>query len=118
MNKRLSIILILVSFVLGFVVSYNFFKDTKYLPSEKEYITDTVKVPKPYQVPKPYPIASKPEIKKIYEKDSSAIDSLKLLLSEKDIVISGLKYQLTISQDYLKQFPKNPKLLELNLQRD
>ena len=117
-SRNISLLSSLIALIIGFMVGYFLFDNTIILPSEKEYITDTIKVPDPYPVPKPYPVPSKPKEVKVYEKDTAAIDSLKVLLSEKDILINGLKYQIIISQDYLKQFPENPKLLELDLQWD
>lgn len=120
MNNTLrTIINWLIGFSVGFILCYIAFSDgDTILPGETEYITDTIKVPKPYSVPKPYPVNTKPITIIIYERDSLALDSLKLLLFEKDIVIQGLKSEITISQDYLKQFPFNPKLINLGLSRD
>ena len=118
-TKSLCILVILISFGLGFYLAYSYLKDNSKPYQEKRYITTFIKVPEPYPVPKPYPVPTKPIEVKTYEKDSSAIDSLKLLLSEKDIIIQGLKgSQISVSQDFLKQFPLNPKLLELRLERD
>ena len=119
MNITKWVLVIIMGFVIGFITCYEFFsKGDIILPKEKEYITDSIKVLKPYPVPKPYPVSVKPITVIIYEKDSTALDSLKVLLSEKDILIQGLKSEITISQDYLKQFPLNPKLIEMGLIRD
>ena len=105
--------------LIGIIVYLYLFREPliKTIPLH-HYHTDTLRIPDPYPVPVPYFDSVPPRILKIYEKDSLAIDSLKLLLSEKDIIIQGLYSQITISQDFLKQFPKNPKLLELNISSD
>jgi hypothetical protein len=91
----------------------------KYIPStHTEYITDTFRLRIPYPIPIPYHSTINPVTVKIYLKDSLAIDSLELLLKEKDILIQGLHSQIIISQDFLKQYPRNPKLIELNLKSD
>ena len=82
------------------------------------YATDTVYLPSPYAVPEPYAVPTPPRIITYYEVDSSVIDSLNLLLSEKDILIAGLLDTIRISESYLKQYPNNPKLLAIDLQRD
>jgi len=103
-------------FLIGIIVYLLFFRNPKpVLISDTHYITDTIWLDKPYPVPEPYPVSVPPVILKYYQKDTIAIDSLKLILQEKDILIKGLNSQLLISQDFLKQFPYNPKLLEINL---
>jgi len=105
--------------VIGIIIYLIFgYKPKPPKPSDNDYITDTVYIKIPYEVPKPYPVPTKPKEVKIFTVDSTALDSLKLILQGKDILIEGLSEEIKISQYYLKQFPKNPKLLSLSLSRD
>lgn len=117
MKKYLTYTLFLI--LISLILYLAFFKkpDTVYVPVP-EYHTDTVYVPEPYEVPKPYPVPTPPSVVEIYLPDTIAIDSLKLELSKSSIIIQGLKDQISISQNFLKQFPYNPKLIELNLSLD
>lgn len=117
MKKYLIYTLFLI--LISLIVYLAFFKkpDVVYVPVP-EYETDTVYVPEPYPVPKPYPVPTPPSTVEIYLPDTVAIDSLKLELSKQSILIQGLKDQISVSQNFLKQFPYNPKLIELNLSLD
>ena len=110
---------IVIFLLIAIIVWLFFFRkpDTVYIP-DTQYITDTIWIDKPYPVPVPYEVQLPPKTVEIYLKDQKAIDSLKVILSEKDIILQGLYSYISISQDYLKQFPKNPKLIELNLSAD
>ena len=83
-----------------------------------KYVYDTTFIDKPYPVPKPYPYEVLVQGVTIYEPDTIALDSMKILLNKKEVMIWRLDKQIHISQNYLKQFPSNPKLLELNLSLD
>ena len=82
------------------------------------YKTDTLYVYDYIYIPKPYPIPTPPSTVEIYLPDTIAIDSLKLELSKQNIILQGLYSQIEISQNFLKQFPYNPKLLGLELSFD
>lgn len=79
------------------------------------YITEEIQVKKPYPYPQPYLVNTPPEIIYEYETDTSVLDSLKLLLQDKEIIISGLEKEIKIHQNFLKQYPYNPKLIEFTL---
>lgn len=106
--------------MIGLVVWDSFFRKYPSPPPsiEYKYITDTIEVPVPYEVPKPYPVPTPPRIVEIYLTDSTALDSLKLVINKMDITISGLEEEIHIHQYFLKQNPYNPKLLSLNLIKD
>jgi len=115
--KKLNIVIILV--LIGIIAYLWFFKKPEVIThTETVYKTDTLYIDKPYPIPVPYPVEVPPHVVTLYEKDTIAINNLKLLLSEKDIIIQGLNSQILISQDFIKQYPSNPKLLELNLSPD
>lgn len=118
-NKVINIILLLV-IIVGVIYFKWFYKPEPehILDPNIQWKTDTLKVPTPYPVPKPYPVKVPPRIVKVFETDTSLIDSLKLLLSEDSILINGLESQISIHKNYLKQFPHNPKLIQLGLQFD
>jgi hypothetical protein len=110
---------ILIVLLIAIIVYLFFFrKPESILIPDIHYKTDTFRIKEPYPVPVPYPVSVDPKTVIIHVKDTAAIDSLTLLLSEKDILIQGLHSTITVSQDFLKQFPKNPKLIELNLSKD
>jgi len=112
--------IILVVIILGIVIWYVFFKKPIPIPSQVEYIyvTDTIYKSVPYKVLVPYEVYTPPQYLIRYQIDSSRIDSLKLVLNNDSLIIEGLKSQIIIHQNYIKQFPENPKLLNLNLFRD
>lgn len=117
--KKYTILKILLSLTLVgvvFVIGYRMQPEPDHiLDPNIQWKTDTIKVPEPYTVPVPYDVEVPPRIVKIYEVDSTAIDSLKLLMFQDSIIISGLKNQVAIHQNYLKQFPYNPKLINFDL---
>lgn len=120
MNKILSIIVNII--LIGLIVWIIFFRKVPVpdpiVTIDYQYITDTVYLDTLYLPGKPYPVNTPPNTIKIFLTDSAAIDSLKILLREKDILISGLEDSISIHQNYLKQFPNNPKLLAIDLKRD
>ena len=84
-----------------------------------QYVTDTVWDSIPYAVLEPYPVYTPPRIVTFYEVDSTALDSLVILLHNQDLLIASLLGRWdTISQAYIKQYPSNPKLLAIDLKRD
>jgi len=113
-----TIITLLFLLIVGIIIWDIFFRVRPVSPPvvEYRYVTDTIIDSVPYVVPKPYPVPTPPKIVVIY--DSLKLDSMQLVLSEKNIIILGLKEQIAIHQNFLKQFPNNPKLLSLDLNRD
>lgn len=83
--------------------------------------TDTIIVNRPYKVPTPYKVEVPAQKVTIYEKisvkDQKALDSMKLIMQADSILIQGLKSELAIHVNYLKRFPQNPKLINLDLNR-
>lgn len=119
--KKLQKYLIIINLclIIGIILYFSLFRK-KPIPSQPiyNYITDTIHDSIPYPIPIPYLITTPPRIVTEYLVDSVAIDSLKLLMTQDSIIIAGLKSQILIHQNYLKQFPRNPKLLSLDLKRD
>jgi hypothetical protein len=117
MKKYLIYTLFLI--LLAVIVYLGFFREPKIeFVSYPVYRTDTIYVYETIKVPKPYPVPTPPSTVEIYLVDSLAIDSLKLELSKQNIILQGLYSQIEISQNFLKQFPYNPKLLGLELSFD
>lgn len=83
-----------------------------------QYVTDTVWDSIPYAVPEPYAVPTPPRTVTIYVADTNAINSLKMELREKDIIIIGLIDTIKIQEGFLKQYPSNPKLLAIDLKQD
>ncbi len=83
-----------------------------------QYKTDTLYKDTLYLPGKPYPVPTPPRTVKIYLTDSSVIDSLKLLLQDQEVIIAGLEDTIALHEAYLKQFPENPKILNMDLSRD
>jgi hypothetical protein len=118
MKKYLNtILLVLIILFIGWYVFLRKVEPIKPTISY-QYHTDTLFIDTLYVPGKPYPIPTPPKTVKIYVIDSVALDSIKLALNEKEIIISGLKDSIAISVNYLKQFPSNPKLLTMDLKRD
>lgn len=115
--KTLQTIIIL---ILVLLVSYLliFYKGKPVSYPEPHYVFDTVFLDKPYPVPLPYPVEVPIQGITVYLKDSVALDSMNILIQEKDFIIQGLEREILISKNFLKQFPSNPKILELNLSSD
>ena len=82
------------------------------------YKTKIVNIDVPYKVSVPYSVGTKPITIYKYRTDTSALDSLKMVIYQNEILIKGLKEEVKISMDFIKYFAKNPKLVELNLTRD
>jgi hypothetical protein len=118
MKKNLNTILLIA--IILFIGWYVFLRKVELLKPiiDYRYKTDTIFIDTLYVPGKPYPVHTPPKIVKIYVIDTAALDSIKLALNEKEIIISGLKESIAISVNYLKQFPSNPKLLAMDLTRD
>lgn len=116
-----NILLILaIGTVIGLIIWDIFFREDPIPPTliSYKYATDTVYIPAPYPIPEPYPVETPPRIITYYKVDSSAMDSLSFIISEMDLMIASLMDTIFIHEAYLKQFPKNPKLLAIDLRRD
>lgn len=103
--------------LLGLTIWAIFFRKPEKI-IEYRYTTITEYSPNPYVLPKPLPLPTPPSTVVFYEIDSLAIDSLKILLQDQEVIISGLKDSIRLSEAYLKQFPYNPKLLSLAFKKD
>lgn len=118
MKKKDILYLTIIGSILILLI-YILFGNTNPIPTiEYIYKTDTVYVDKPYEVPIPYEVPTPPKVIKIYRIDSTSIDSLSMIIKDKDLLIFKLKDSILVSEFYLKQFPKNPKLLSLGLTKD
>jgi len=106
--------------IIGYLIFFN--KPKPIIEIEYDYITDTIYADTTYLPSEPYPIPTPPKIVTIYEIDSLALDLLKLKLVQDslhyNIIIQGLETVIAIHENYIKQFPQNPKLIGLELQRD
>ena len=113
----ITVLLLLI--IIGGVIYDRYIREPDHiLDPNIKWKTDTVYVDKPYNVPVPYGIKVPPRIITYYEVDSSAIDSLKILIAQDSIKIHGLQSMIYIHQNYLKQYPVNPKLINLDLSFD
>jgi len=113
-------LIILISFIVSLIIWDIFFRKKPILPPEisYQYETDTIWDSIPYIVPEPYPIYTQPYTVTIYTADTNTINSLKMELVEKDLIIISLTDTIRIYEGYLKQYPSNPKLLALDLKKD
>lgn len=105
--------------MLGLFIWYVFIRDEgPTVVPNMNYKTKIVNIPVPYEVGIPYSVGTKPITIFKYKTDTAALDSLKLIIYQNEIRIRGLEEEVSISMDFIKYFTKNPKLLELNLNRD
>jgi len=109
--------LLILATILSLVVWLIFFKKPQKVV-EYKYRTITTRIPYPYSVPEPYPVPTPPSKVIVYEIDSIALDSLKILLQGQELIIAGLRDSIRINEAFLKQFPRNPKLLSLEVKKD
>lgn len=119
MKKNIPFIISLLV-IAGLIIWYFFFRKEPSTSPQISYTydTDTVYVDRPFEVKVPFGIPTPPKTIYSYITDTTVLDSLKILLSEKDIIISGLNKEILISQDFVKQYPYHPKLLSLTVSRD
>ena len=111
---------LLITVIIGLIVWDIFFrKVTVPKPTiSYQYITDTIWDSIPYVVREPYPVATPPSFVTIFVTDTMALKEYELRLVEQDIIISSLRDTIQIREAYLKQYPYNPKLLGIDLQKD
>jgi len=117
-KKYLEIIILII--ILGFITWYILIRKEPVVEPliRYKYKTDTIYADTIYIPGKPYPIKTPPKTITIYEVNNAALDSLIIIISQDSIIISDLKFQIAIHENYLKQFPSNPKLIQLGLHRD
>lgn len=117
-----TLIIILITIIIGLIIWDTFIREHKILDPiitiDYQYVTDTIWKDTLYLKGDPYPIPTPLKYLIRYKIDSTAIKNLKLILSEKNLYIAGLKDTITLHESYLKQFPNNPKLIELSLIKD
>ena len=82
-----------------------------------QYKTDTIYLDTLFVPIDNLPIPTKPRTVEVFVIDSMALDSLNISLSEKEILITSLKDTISIQKNYIKSFPKNQKLLSMELIR-
>ena len=115
-----SVIITLLIIIIGLIIYNTFIRKYPILDPiiNYEYITDTLYIPKPYSVPEPYPVPTPPRIIIRYEVDSITLNYYKLKISKQNILIAGLLDTIAIHENYLKQYPSNPKFIDMFLIRD
>lgn len=117
-----SLIISLITIIAGLIIWDSFIR--KYpIPDpviiiDYQYDTDTIWRDTLYLIGDPYPVPTPPRTIIRYEMDSVALNYFKLTISKQNIYIASLLDTISIHQNYIKQFPKNPKLLELSLIKD
>lgn len=119
MGKNIYILLLLLT--IGGLLTWYFFFRKDPVPEQVisyQYVTDTVYVDKPYEVPVPYSVPTPPRTITVYKVDTAAVENLKLILHQRELRIAGLLDTISLHQNYLKQYPSNPKLVGLSLSRD
>lgn len=117
--KKNTLILLLIFTTL--LASYFAFKGYNKKPDRGDkynYLTfrETVKVP--YPIPLPHRTKTPPKVIVKYEYDESLLDSMSLIIQEQEIIIQGLEEKVKVNHNFLKKYPKNPKLVDLKLTKD
>lgn len=123
MNKILiTITLVSVLTIIGLLFYIDWDKDKKPQPELFPTKTDTVYINRPIQALKPYKKPVLPSVVTEYlfveSEDISKLESLKLRILNDSLVIEDLKTKITIHENYIKQFPINPKLVSLSLDKN
>lgn len=120
MNKVLStLIIILLSGILVWALFFRKVPTPDPIVSiSYQYKTDTVWKDTLYVPGKPYPVPTPPKYITKYISDTALINALRIQLSESQVIITGLKDSIAISKNYLKQYPRNPKLIAFNIKKD
>lgn len=121
MNTTLKIISLIGILSLTFYLGFRSNKPEKPNPHIK-VVTDTVYISKPYPEIQVIRDTLKPERVMIYQTDSSRLKELELRIIQDSLhysfVIEGLQEKIQISENFLKLYPQNPKLVEMSLFRD
>jgi len=117
-----SLIIILIITIIGLIIWDHFFrKHPTFDPItiiDYQYVTDTIWEDTLYLLGDPYPVPTPPHIIIKYEVDSITLNYYKLKISNQNILIAGLLDTIAVHENYLKQFPRHPKLIELSLIKD
>lgn len=118
--KKNVLIFVLLIIITGLVIWYLDYINSSVPNSQVSYnyVTDTVYIDTTYTIPVSEGLITKPITLIKYRIDSIALDSLNLIINQQNIIIAGLKDSIAISSYYLKQFPRNPKLLSFSLIKD
>jgi len=119
MGKNIYILTLLL--IIASAVAWYFFIREDPVPEQVtmyEYTTDTIFVQVPYEVPVPYSVPTPPLTVTIYKVDSAAIQGLRLIIADQELKITGLKDTISLHENYIKQYPRNPKFLSMELNRD
>lgn len=121
MKTTIKIITILGILALTFYLGFRSNKSESSNPHVK-VVTDTVFFPKPYPEIQIIRDTLKPDRVTIYQEDSSRIKELELRILKDSLhysfIIQGLQEEIEISENFLKLYPQNPKLVEMSLFRD
>lgn len=121
MKTTIKIITIIGILALTFYLGFRINKSESPNPHVK-VITDTVFISKPYPEIKIIRDTLKPDRVTIYQEDSSRINELELRILKDSLhysfIIQGLQEEIEISENFLKLYPQNPKLVEMSLFRD
>ena len=121
MKTTIKIITIIGILALTFYLGFRSNKSESSNPHVK-VVTDTVFFPKPYPEIQIIRDTLKPDRVTIYQEDSSRIKELELRILKDSLhysfIIQGLQEEIEISENFLKLYPQNPKLVEMSLFRD
>lgn len=121
MKTTIKIITIIGILALTFYLGFRSNKSESSNPHVK-VVTDTVFFPKPYPEIQIIRDTLKPDRVMIYQEDSSRIRELELRILKDSLhysfIIQGLQEEIEISENFLKLYPQNPKLVEMSLFRD
>jgi len=118
--KKTTLTIIFLSLIIGLLIIIPLFRNES-IPNPEisyEYTTDTVYINQIFKDEVPDGVNTDPITIIRYKTDSLALDSLNILIDHQNLIITGLKDSITIHHYYLKQFPSNPKLLSIILNRD
>lgn len=121
MKTTIKIITIIGILALTFYLGFRTNKSESPNPHVK-VVTDTIFISKPYPEIKIIRDTLKPDRVTIYQEDSSRIKELELRILNDSLhysfIIKGLQEKIEISENFLKLYPQNPKLVEMSLFRD
>lgn len=121
MKTTIKIITIIGILALTFYLGFRSNKSESSNPHVK-VVTDTILISKPYPEIKIIRDTLKPDRVTIYQEDSSRIKELELRILKDSLhysfIIQGLQEEIEISENFLKLYPQNPKLVEMSLFRD
>lgn len=119
--KRIYLVAIIQLFIIIGLVLYiiNLYKKDIPITEVINTHTDTTIVKDYFKPIKPLKNITLPttiiEYRPIKVEDKYVIKSLKLKITQDSLEILGLKEKLSLHQDYIKLYPKNPKLISLSL---